>query len=191
MTRFASVLASPCCIAMLVVLFVTGCGRSTVMSGHAEGGLDPVTRLDANHLKWLEFVPANVLRYRLDALTPEILADPDLASLATGFAVERPQMLDVGIYGKKGSQTVFVARRSKISDYDRLYWVMVRVLSEKYGCFIRKKTDSGQTVRFDCRDKRFVVLERDISGGFAKLSGRQFDASGREIVVKARSVARR
>lgn len=178
-------------ILIISTLMITACGRSALRSASPKEVVDPVARFDGEHLDWLRFIPENVSRSRLEALPSDILADPDRASLATGFSLERPQFLDVGVYGKIGNATAFVARRSRIPDYDRLYWVMVRVLSEKYGCFIRKKNNLGQTVRFECRDQRFVVLDRDISGGFAKFSGRQFDQMGREIIVKPRPVARR
>jgi hypothetical protein len=191
MTSVALGLAKPSIILIgIITMMLCACGRSVMRSSPSEV-VDPVARLDSDHLEWLRFSPENVSRARLESLPPEILADPDRACLATGFSLERPQFLDVGIYGKIGTATAFVARRSKIADYDRLYWVMVRVLSEKYGCFIRKKTNLGQTVRFECRDQRMVVLDRDISGGFAKFSGRQFDQMGREIIVKPRPVARR
>jgi hypothetical protein len=191
MTLVASGLAKPKYILIgTISLMLCACGRSVSRSSPREV-VDPVARVDGDHLEWLRFSPENVSRLRLESLPPEILGDPDRACLATGFSLERPQFLDVGVYGKIGTATAFVARRSKIADYDRLYWVMVRVLSEKYGCFIRKKTNLGQTVRFECRDQRVVVLDRDISGGFAKFSGRQFDQMGREIIVKPRPVARR
>ncbi len=177
---------------LLVLLSVlSSCGRFTTKASAPNDVVTPVARLDANHLEWMRFIPENVSRSRLEVLPLALLADPDRASLAAGFALERPQFMDIGVYGKIGTSTAFVARRSKIQDYDRLYWVMVRVLSEKYGCFIHKKTNLGQTVRFECRDKRTIVLDRDISGGFAKFAGRQFDQMGREIIMRYRPVAHR
>jgi len=63
-----------------------------------------------------------------------------------------------GIFGLKGSSKYFIASTTSIPEYDRLYWVIVKVLSEKYSCFIRAKQDIGLMTRFTCRDKRQVVF---------------------------------
>jgi hypothetical protein len=64
------------------------------------------------------------------------------------LGVGKLEVLDLGVYGKIGPNSIFVAERSAIPNYDRLYWVMVRILSEKYGCFIRRKVDRGDFVSF-------------------------------------------
>lgn len=93
------------------------------------------------------------------------------------------QRLDLGVYAKIGSRVVFVADRKVVSDYDRLYWVMVKILSEKYGCFITRKIDMGEQVYFRCRDRRTVAMLRRLSGNFAVLQSRQYDSSGVEIQI--------
>jgi hypothetical protein len=102
------------------------------------------------------------------------------------LGVQRAQVMDVGVYGKIGNMAVFVADRKQVPNYDRLYWVMVRVLSEKYGCFITRKHVESDIVRFTCRDKRTVVMKRRISGEYSKFVARQYDAFGRDVVVTKR-----
>jgi len=102
------------------------------------------------------------------------------------LGLRRAQVMDHGIYGKIGNMSVFVADRKIVPDYDRLYWVMVRVLSEKYGCFIKRKIVERDIVSFTCRDKRTVVMKRRISGEYAKFVVKQYDAFGREVVVTKR-----
>lgn len=93
------------------------------------------------------------------------------------------QRLDLGVYAKIGSRVVFVADRKVVSSYDRLYWVMVKILSEKYGCFIKRKIDLGDQVYFQCRDRRTVAMQRRMSGNFAVLQSRQYDSAGLEIQI--------
>jgi hypothetical protein len=102
------------------------------------------------------------------------------------LGLQRPQVMDVGVYGKIGNMSVFVADRKVVPDYDRLYWVMVRVLSEKYGCFIKRKLVEHDIVQFTCRDKRTVVMKRRISGNYSKFVVKQYDAFGRDVVVTKR-----
>ena len=54
-------------------------------------------------------------------------------------ALSQPEAYEGGVFGYMGSAKAFVAYRKAIPDYNRLYWVMVKVLSEKYSCFISAK----------------------------------------------------
>jgi hypothetical protein len=99
----------------------------------------------------------------------------------SALGVGKLEVMDLGVYGKIGPNSIFVAERTAIPNYDRLYWVMVRILSEKYGCFIRRKVDRGHSVSFQCRDQRTVTMARKMSGRFAMLHVQQFDRSGRGI----------
>ena len=178
-------------IACLALLGLSGCGGK----GRRDLTADPIVAQSPSRLDWLAYDPARVGARGAGVAggqwSPELIRDDELSKIAAGFGLERPQKMDLGVYGKIGQHTVFVAPRRVIGDYDRLYWVMVRVLSEKYGCFIKSKVSTAKIVRFECRDRRTVVLDRDISGSFAKFSGRQFDVLGREIVIKPRPVASR
>jgi hypothetical protein len=97
------------------------------------------------------------------------------------LGVGKLEVMDLGVYGKIGPNSIFVAERTAIPNYDRLYWVMVRILSEKYGCFIRRKVDRGHSVSFQCRDQRTVTMARKISDRFSMVHVRQFDRYGRGI----------
>ncbi len=88
-----------------------------------------------------------------------------------------------GIYGKHGSKVVFVADKRVVPDYERLYWVMVKVLSEKYGCFIRGKVNVEDQVVIRCRDKRTIVFNRASGDRWIHFSAKQYDLQGREIYI--------
>lgn len=100
----------------------------------------------------------------------------------TRIGVGQIEALDSGLYGKLGSTSLFVADRASIATYDRLYWTMVRILSEKYACFIKGKVDRGQLVSFKCRDQRTVTMARKISKNFSIIQTRQYGPDGREII---------
>lgn len=93
-----------------------------------------------------------------------------------------------GFLGNVGSKKVFYADRKIIPDYDRLYWVMVGVLSEKYGCFMESRFTDHEKVLFKCRDGRFVDFHRKQSRRWVLFGARQYDKFGREIVVKDNKV---
>ena len=106
-----------------------------------------------------------------------------LAGELSMLGVSRVEPVDVGFAGKMGHSVVFAAEKRLIPDYDRLYWVMIRVLSEKYGCFIRKKIDRGELVAFKCRDQRIVTFRRRLTERYAVFKARQYRSDGREIAI--------
>ncbi len=134
-------------------------------------------------LGWLKYRAENAARIAFTGGSDLIGGDHERSRLALGFGLEKAQPLDAGVYGKLGNSTVFVAHRRDIPDYDRLYWVMIRVLSEKYGCFIKKKVPRDNQIGFQCRDRRMIVMQRDISGDYAKFVGWQYDQAGKEVVI--------
>lgn len=113
-----------------------------------------------------------------------------LERLVAGFRIERAHAYEGGVYGKVGHVTVFAAPISQIPDYDRLYWVMVKVLSEKYGCFIKRKQSSATQVTVDCRDTRKVVFRRNRGQDWIQFYGRQYDKNGNELIVQNRRIIR-
>lgn len=109
--------------------------------------------------------------------------DDMLVQWTQELKIKNPKDYEGGVYGKVGNATVFITARAKIADFDRLYWVMVKVLSEKYGCFIVRKKSSEQIVSVDCRDKRRIVLRRSAGSEWIMFYGRQYDRQGREIII--------
>jgi hypothetical protein len=111
-------------------------------------------------------------------------------------AVQSPSRLPVsspyegGFYGTRGLTKIFIAPTSKIGDYSRLYWVMVKVLSEKYGCFMVAKQYAGDTTRVFCRDKRQIVFWQSRTKDWIQFASRQYDREGFEIAVKRRRIVR-
>jgi len=95
-----------------------------------------------------------------------------------------------GYYGTRGLTKIFIAPTSKIGDYSRLYWVMVKVLSEKYGCFMVAKQYARDTTRVFCRDKRQIVFWQSRTKDWIQFATRQYDREGFEIAVRRRRIVR-
>ena len=89
-----------------------------------------------------------------------------------------------GVYGKYDGLVTFMSTLDRVPDYQRLYWVMVRVLSEKYGCFIKKKERDGDRYQFTCKDRRKIVMKRSRGSLLIRFFARQYMPDGTEIVVK-------
>ena len=88
-----------------------------------------------------------------------------------------------GVYGKLGTAVVFITSTDIIADEDRLYWAMVKVLSKKYGCFIKRKIKDGNTQTFYCRDGRHIVMRNNIGDKLVYFYSKQYYSSGREVIV--------
>ncbi len=112
----------------------------------------------------------------------EILTAESIIALKPKLASS--QKLDGGWYAKIGSATVFMAPTAKIPNYDRLNWTIVRVLSEKYGCFIEAKLTVGNQTRYNCRDNRTIITHRYKNKEWMLFHSRQYDATGRELIVE-------
>ena len=89
-----------------------------------------------------------------------------------------------GILGWVGSAKAFVAPTSAVPDDHRLYWVMVKVLSEKYSCFMTGKQSAGARLLVRCADGRRVLLHRERGVDFVQFHAHQYDQEGYEILVK-------
>jgi hypothetical protein len=138
------------------------------------------------------FIGAEIMPSDAALLPTSVQERPSLAHLALLARVERPEIFEGGIYGKRGSATVWVATPETVADFDRLWWIMVKVLSEKYGCFIvQHKTFSPSKVKVTCRDRRTVVFQRARGSEMVLFTGRQFDAQGAELVVQRRRIVAR
>ena len=105
-------------------------------------------------------------------------------------ALSQPEAYEGGVFGYMGSAKGYVADRKVIPDYNRLYWVMVKVLSEKYNCFIAAKQNRGDETWIQCRDKRQVVFWRDLNAKYIQFQARQFDREGYETAVRHHEIVR-
>ncbi len=129
-------------------------------------------------------VEFEVLPERTMKLTRDLRSDPELARFAVRRSLEKPTAFDQGVYGKVGSSTVYMAPVNRVGSSDRLYWTMVRVLSEKYGCFIVQKSRNVDKFQFRCRDGRRIVMQSKIDSRVAHFWGRQYDSRGEEIIIE-------
>jgi len=120
---------------------------------------------------------------RIQSLPQDVRNHPEMSRLATYRPITEMKSFERGFLGKIGDTTIFGASRDRIADADRLYWVMVKVLSENYGCFMRGTKRSGNVFYFKCRDTRHIVFWRSEGRDWLEFIGRQYDASGREMVV--------
>lgn len=137
--------------------------------------------------------PANTALFQDSYLKPrldtenrkEVLESPDesLIRWSKSLKIERPREYERGVYGKVGTATIYITHISRIPDFDRLHWVIVKVLSEKYGCFIVHKLSSSQLVSVRCRDKRRIVFRRSRGDDWIMFYARQYDHRGHEIII--------
>ena len=97
-------------------------------------------------------------------------------------------MSDEGIFGKHRSSVVFFGHIERIPSQERLYWVMVKVLSEKYGCFMVKKRDTEFKTSFQCRDGRQVVFSYGLTGEVYHFFANQYDRNGQLLMVENRQI---
>lgn len=117
-------------------------------------------------------------------------ANKAAASLQIMRGLTQATFYEGGTYGTRGPSKVFIAPTSIIRDYSRLYWVMVKVLSEKYGCFMVAKRYERDTTRIWCRDKRQIVFWQSKSRDWIQFATRQYDRDGFEIAVRKRRIVR-
>lgn len=96
-----------------------------------------------------------------------------------------------GIYGKKLETTIFMSTVDEIAGWTELYWAMVQVLSEKYGCFMNKKLKRGNIVAFKCSDGRTVAFQSFRKDNLVYFRGRQYDEWGRLLHVEKHRVIKR
>lgn len=171
-------------LGLIVVLALNSCSSA---DKKRPGDLDWDDLLSNNHYSSVTPVPGGTLTNANASQSKEVptkKADPTLEQLAAGFQMEKPARYEGGVYGKKGHIPVFAARLADIPDYDRLYWVMVKVLSEKYGCFIKRKASTQSQVHVECRDKRRVVFHRHRGDGWIQFYGRQYNQAGQEVAIR-------
>jgi hypothetical protein len=117
-------------------------------------------------------------------IPPTISDRAEIVSVARRFDLKDLKPLDLGVIGKVGPAIVFLGSKETIPDSTRLYWAMVRVLSERYGCFMTEKRDTGHIISFTCRDKRRVVFNHGSNDELIYFSARQYNRQGEELHVK-------
>lgn len=113
-----------------------------------------------------------------------------LGRAAALSAIENPAPYAGGILGTKGDSKYFIASTDVVPGYNRLYWVMVKLLSERYSCFMRSKVDVGNITRVSCKDGRQVMFWKKQNPDFIEFVSRQFDREGYEIKVIRRKIVR-
>lgn len=138
-----------------------------------------------------EFEDPQNLQARYLALPPDLQKSPELARLAIKRSLENPQIWESGVAGILGTAKYYVTTTSRIKDFDQLYVIMVRMLSQKYGCLmIEKQNFSPELTRVRCRDFRQILMWRSIGPDWIQFYARQFDRDGYEIMVKQRRIVR-
>jgi hypothetical protein len=104
--------------------------------------------------------------------------------------IENPAPYAGGILGTRGDSKYFIASTEVVPGYNRLYWVIVKVLSERYSCFMRTKLDVGPMTRFTCKDGRQVLFWKKKNPEYVEFVARQFDREGYEIKVIRKKIVR-
>ena len=99
---------------------------------------------------------------RLQQLPWEIRSKPQLAALSLYHSlVKKPRRYDLGVLDERSRHHyIFVAPRKEIPSWDRLYWVMMRVMSKEYACFMVERSKSEDQMAVRCRDGRGVYMKR-------------------------------
>jgi len=118
------------------------------------------------------------------SLSPTLQRYPLLARLVVSRSIDRPVIYEKGVLGDLGNAKIFVAERRFVPDFDRLYWVIVKTLSTKYGCFMVSRIKRDEVLTIKCRDRRNIVLWRSMGKNWIQFASRQYDRHGYEIVVR-------
>ena len=95
-----------------------------------------------------------------------------------------------GTLGMQGTSRVFVVAKSKAATEPRLQWIQVKLLSERYGCFLRARLELIENTWTWCKDGRQIIFWNRRSHDYLAFKSRQFDAQGHEIEVRRRQMVR-
>lgn len=188
-------------IASLVWLFCLGCSHSGLVASFQQSeevqisiAWEDILHHDSHRFApqyQLEFEDPKLLHAKFSALPPDLQATPELARLAIKHSVESPHIWESGVAGMLGTAKYYITTTSRIKDYDELYVIIVRMLSQKFGCLmIEKQNYSSELTRVRCRDLRQIVLWRNMGADWIEFYARQFDRDGYEIMVKKRRIVR-
>ena len=96
-----------------------------------------------------------------------------------------------GIWTKYKEATFYLSTLDQVPDWTHQYWVIVKILSEKYGCFMTSKMHLGPRITFRCHDKRAVVFQVFYKKNFVYIRGHQYDSWGNLLHVKNHEVIER
>lgn len=108
-----------------------------------------------------------------------------LMQKAQDMQMTKLEYLDGGVYGKHGNHVMYFVHKTQLKDLNGFYATMVRVLSTKYGCFMKARTKDDRSYNFRCKDGRNIIIRHGQSGNIYYFAGRQFDRSGDEIVINS------
>ena len=117
-------------------------------------------------------------------LVRELRAGRELSQLP-GF-----DLFEDGVISKQGRVKVYLGPTATLPTRRQVYWLMVKLLSKEYGCFIMAKSKQANTTAFRCRDQRRILLTSRRYDEWTEVKGRQYDARGYEIAVQNRSIIR-
>jgi hypothetical protein len=169
---------------ILVCILLAGCQHAEAPSVATErewliAEVEADSMGDATELNWSE----NFWR-RYRNLPAPLRSDERMARLAAMREMDQVQSYEKGIWGKRSGAGHFAAASHSYRDSSRLYWVMVKALSEKYGCFMRERRMVSNINYFRCRDRRQVVIWKNTGPGWVEFFARQYDQHGHEIRVE-------
>lgn len=112
--------------------------------------------------------------------------DATLSSLAINYQIEKPKLLGAGVVGRKDDAVFYATTWDRLQrSEDRAYWDLVRVLSQRYGCLMRRRESLSNGYTFTCRDKRQVTLQFQRLGNDFLIVGRQKDRHGQDLFVQS------
>lgn len=120
--------------------------------------------------------------------TPTLPEDPmwrhRITNSAKRLNVTNIEQFENGVFGHYRNSRIFFTTTHQIPNDEKLYWVMVKVLSEKYSCFMINRRKSGDLYRFYCKDQRSVVMRIGQVNQTLYFYGRTYDRFGNLILLK-------
>lgn len=121
------------------------------------------------------------------SLAPEALRANDLAKVmqkASELNIRRLKYFEGGVYGKIDGSVYYITTLAKAPNIDRLYLLMMKMLSKTYGCFLKKRIKSAGEYHFFCRDSRMVTMSPVFGQKLVLFRAVQKDRYGNVLLVE-------
>ncbi len=151
---------------------------SEVVTDHSTAKLNPSPSFSLD----LKLTPE-----RIAALDSKIRNDVSWTKAAINLSLYNAKPYYHGMYGKIDSSTVYMMPYKNHESWQSLYIAMIKILSEKYGCFVKKRMKGDGVEKFICRDQRRIVFWKQQENNWIRFHGKQYDKRGQEIIMPTRS----
>ena len=115
---------------------------------------------------------------------PEVQANDmkQVMQKASELNIRRLKYFEGGVYGKLGESVFYITTIDKAPDLDRLYHLMMKMLSKTYGCFMTRRIKENGLYHFFCKDSRKVTMKPVFGKKLVLFQSIQKDRYGRTII---------